>query len=215
MSALFDVSSLLTCLLLAICTCAYLRALTFRTGSAVPSLLDHARHGFGACVAALLPFRLLARAERRARGGGVEEYSPNALACVFPAATRPRPPAPPRRLGGLEARPRGRAVVALGVAGLRCHGRIRAAAEVSVMRDWLGCNHNFRRSAATCRRAFWLDGRRASRRAATQCPARCAFSARAIFFSGCRKATRASVSLAAAESRVSAGPGVVCLRGGI
>jgi hypothetical protein len=48
MSALFDVSSLLTCLLLAICTCAYLRALTFRTGSAVPSLLDHARHGFGA-----------------------------------------------------------------------------------------------------------------------------------------------------------------------
>ena len=47
MSALFDVSSLLTCLLLAVCTCAYLRALTFRANSAVPSLLDHARHGFG------------------------------------------------------------------------------------------------------------------------------------------------------------------------
>lgn len=46
-SALFDFTSLLTVLLLLICTCAYLRALTFKPNSEVPTMLDYAKHGVG------------------------------------------------------------------------------------------------------------------------------------------------------------------------
>jgi hypothetical protein len=45
-SALFDFTSLLVVLLLFICTCAYLRAATFRPNSDAPSLLDRHKHGF-------------------------------------------------------------------------------------------------------------------------------------------------------------------------
>ena len=108
MSALFDVSSLLTCLLLAICTCAYLRALTFRTGSAVPSLLDHARHGFGAwrrAAVLLAGPRQAARAWRGSRGAfarcdcaRVSRGHPAPLA--RPAAQAPRPGSSPAWASG-------------------------------------------------------------------------------------------------------------------
>lgn len=45
-SALFDFTSLLTVILLFICTCAYVRALTFKPNSDAPTILDRAKHGF-------------------------------------------------------------------------------------------------------------------------------------------------------------------------
>lgn len=45
-SALFDFTSLLTVILLFICTCAYYRASTFKPNSEFPTFLDKHRHGF-------------------------------------------------------------------------------------------------------------------------------------------------------------------------
>lgn len=46
MSALFDFTSLLTVLLLFVCTCAFLRAVTYRPGATPPSFLDSYQKGF-------------------------------------------------------------------------------------------------------------------------------------------------------------------------
>jgi hypothetical protein len=45
-SALFDFTSLLTVILLLICTCSFVRALTFKANSETPTYLDQAKHGF-------------------------------------------------------------------------------------------------------------------------------------------------------------------------